>query len=270
MKTILFNSSLPRSGSELLQVLLHQNPEIYASPTSPLLEFQFGARRNLGLPEAQAQPKELMDTAFNKMCGEMAQGYYGAITDRPIVIDKNRGWAHYYEWVNEWNEDPKMICMIRDPRSIVGSLERKYRENRHRPAGPDDPTNLHGMTVAGRAQHWLSTQPLGLALQRTADTFQRGLDEKIAFVKYESLCNSPKTTMEKVYKHIGLPAFQHDFKNIEKEVEENTDLFGVYGNHDVMPKLTPAKSEDWADVLPEDVAAGIRQSHAWFYEAFKY
>jgi len=87
---LFFNTSMPRSGSELLQVILHQNPSVYASSTSPLLEYQFAARQNFSLPEVQSQPLELMETAFLSMCRSMAEGYYSAITDRPYIIDKNR------------------------------------------------------------------------------------------------------------------------------------------------------------------------------------
>jgi hypothetical protein len=89
---LFFNSSMPRSGSEVLQVILHQNPAIYGSVTSPLLEYQFAARGNYMLPEVQAQNKELMATAFLSMCRGMAESYYAPITTRPYIIDKNRGW----------------------------------------------------------------------------------------------------------------------------------------------------------------------------------
>ena len=52
------------------------------------------------------------------------------VRDRPVVIDKNRGWAHYFEWVAQWCPGPKMICMVRDLRSVVASMERIYRANR--------------------------------------------------------------------------------------------------------------------------------------------
>ncbi|NHW78511.1 sulfotransferase, partial [Escherichia coli] len=41
-----FNSSMPRSGSELLQGLLSQHPDICAGTTSPLLEYVYGAYKN--------------------------------------------------------------------------------------------------------------------------------------------------------------------------------------------------------------------------------
>ena len=42
---IFFNSSMPRSGSTLLQNILGNNPDIYATPTSGLLEMLNASKR---------------------------------------------------------------------------------------------------------------------------------------------------------------------------------------------------------------------------------
>lgn len=270
MEKIVFNSSLPRSGSELLQVILHQNPRIYGSSTSPLLEYQFGARQNYNLPEVQSQNSELMKDAFIAVCKGIADSYYSTVTDKPVVIDKNRGWAHYWEWVDQWNSEPKMICMIRDLRSIVASLERIYRANRHNPQGIDNPQKIENMTVEQRAQFWLNTQPLGLALQRTLDIFQRKLDGKILFIKYEDLCSQPDEVMKRVYEYIGEDYFKHDFDNIVKDVEEDDRFFGIFGKHNIKPKLVKTKEYDWQDVLNPPIADAIKESNQWFYKIFNY
>ena len=44
MKKIFFNSSLPRSGSTLLQNLIAQNPEFYCTPTSGLGDLILNAK----------------------------------------------------------------------------------------------------------------------------------------------------------------------------------------------------------------------------------
>ena len=267
---LLFNTSMPRSGSELLQVLLHQNPRIYGSATSPLLEYQFAARGNYDLAEVRSQDPALMQRAFVSMCAGMAESYYAALTDRPVVLDKNRGWAHYYEWVEQWCPRPKMICMVRDLRSIVASMERIYRANQHRDTGPDHPAQLANMTVAQRAQHWLNSQPIGLALARTLDCFQRGVAKQMLFVRYEDLCAAPRETLERVYAFIGEEPFAHDFVCIKKEVQEDDSHYGVYGQHTIAPSLRAATPGDWRDVLPDKVAAGIRAGTPWYFETFNY
>ncbi len=267
---IIFNSSMPRAGSELIQVLLHQNPRIYGSTTSPLLEYQFAARGNYDLPEVRSQEPKGQYEAFNSMCRSMAEGYYEAITDRPIICDKNRGWAHYYEWVGQWNPDPKIICCVRDIRSIIASMERVYRANRHRPSGVDNPAQLEGMTLHQRVDYWLSGQPIGLALQRTQDTFLRGHGLKVHWVRYEDLCASPQEELDKVYDFIGEASIEHNFTNIQKTIPEDDTVFGIFGSHKVGSAIRPVKPGDWSDVLPKDVADLIAQKCSWYQNTFNY
>ena len=268
MEKLIHNCSLPRSGSELLQVILHQNPRIYGSATSPLLEYLYAARGNYELAEVKAQDGSLMQSAFIKMCEAIARGYYQVITDRPVVCDKNRGWAHYYEWVDQWNPEPKMLCMVRDLRSVIASMERIYRANRHRPIGPDNPAALQNMTVAQRAKHWLDALPVGLALQRIADTFQRGLGDKIHWIKYEDLCNAPEATMQGVYEYLDEPVCKHNFDDLKKEVYEDCSHYGPYGNHSIKPKLTPTDPEAWREVLPMEVGDFITNKCRWYFNTF--
>jgi len=269
-KKFIFNASIPRSGSELIQVLLSQNPKIYGSATSPLLEYQFGARNNYNLPEVMSQEPQLMLDAFINMCAQMAQSYYSTITDKPIVLDKNRGWAHYYDWVDQWNPNPKIICMVRDLRSVLASMERIYRKNRHAPVGPDNPQELRNMTVVDRVNYWLRDKPVGLALQRTLNSLQAGIGEKMLFVRYEDLLKSPQETMNNIYSYIEEEPFEHDFSKIEKTVYENTILYGPYGDHKVKPKLAEFKEKDWSDVYNDEIADYIKKNVSWYYEVFKY
>ena len=65
MKQIFFQSSLPRSGSTLLQNILGQNTDFYVTPTSGLLELVYAARNNYSTsPEFKAQDAELMKKGF--------------------------------------------------------------------------------------------------------------------------------------------------------------------------------------------------------------
>lgn len=267
---LVFNTSMPRSGSELLQVILSQHPNIYASVTSPLLEYQFAARGNYELPEVKSQDPNLMQKAFINMCHSMATGYYSEITNNPTIIDKNRGWSFYYEWVEQWNPNPKMICMVRDLRSIISSMEKIYRKNRHMPIGPDNPAQMQNLTLDDRANYWLNSQPVGLALQRTFDLFQRGVADKMLFVKYEDLCSNPQETMNTVLDFIGEESFEFDFENITKTVYEDHSLYGPYGNHSVQRVLVHSDPHPWANVLPRNLANSIRNNVRWYFDQFNY
>lgn len=270
MRKLVFNSSMPRSGSELLQVLLHQNPKIYGSVTSPLLEYMFAMRANYELPEVKSQDGELMQKAFLGACKGVSEYYYKAITDREIIVDKNRGWSHYYEWVEQWCESPKMMCIVRDIRSIIASMERAYRKSRYRPSGVDDPSKLHNMTVEQRVDYWLNTQPIGLALQRTYDCIQRGVADNMLFIRYEDLTTNPQAELDRVYSFIEEEPFQHDPNNVVKEVYEDDSHYGIFGNHSVKSTIKQYTSRDWSDVLNDDISSYVFDSCGWYNDAFGY
>ena len=268
MVQLFFNCSMPQAGSELIQVLLHQNPEIYASPTSPLLEYWYGARTNFESAEVRSQDPNVMRKAFMEMCRSMAFGYYDSITDRPNVIDKSRGWSHYYEWIQEaMMVKPKIICMIRDIRDIISHMEKVYRANRHLASSPDSPSNLCNMTVTQRANYWLNSQPVGLALQRTFDAIQRGIAKDMLFVRYEDLTTQPDVEMKRIYKYLGLDCFQHDYKNIEKCVFENDTVYGPYGSHSVHGELREFVS-DYEFILGKDVSDMVYNNCEWYQKTF--
>jgi sulfotransferase len=258
---------MPRAGSELLQVLLHQNPRIYASPTSPLLEYLFGARGNRECPEVLAQPGELMTSAFHGGCRGFAQGYYSAITDRPIVCDKSRGWLQYTEWTEAWNGEAKTLCIVRDLRDILASMERLYRANRDIP-GPDDPANMVGLTVESRVNVWLKTHPVGVALQRIQGIFERKI-ESVRFIRYEDLTTRPDTVFSEIYSWLDEPYFQHNYTDISKEVIENASVFGPYAEHTVASKLSPGTSTRNL-YLPKHVCAYVVKAYPAYFKSFGY
>jgi len=190
------NSSLPRSGSECFQALLGQNPEIYASATSGLLELFYGALSNSNLAEFRSQNPENIKRAVNGFLKWGAKGYYHELTDRTVIVDKSRGWLEYADLLWAASSDAKIISLYRDCKSIISSLEKIYRAN---PAHPD--TQKLPKTVASRALHWMSPEsfPLGLALQRFHDRLQRGQDERIKYINYKDLCNKTQETMDDAF-----------------------------------------------------------------------
>jgi sulfotransferase len=270
MDKLIFNSSMPRSGSELLQVILHQNPKIYASPTSPLIEYQFACRNIFDLPEVKSQDPNIMENALVSVYKNIAHGYYDAITTRPIVIDKSRGWSMLYEMVESWNEAPKMICMVRDLRSVLASFEKIYRTNRHKNTGPDNFETLENMTVDERVDYWLTKVPIGQSLKRLQDLFQKDIYHNILFIKYEDFCHDPQKQLDKIYDYIGEERFQHRFNTIQKEVVEDDSHFGIFGKHEVKPKIERPDPSDWSEVLPIEVSNLVKENYSWYFDSFGY
>jgi sulfotransferase len=122
-KKIFYNSSLPRAGSTLIQNILGQNPDIHTTPTSGLYEMLAASRTIFtdGL-EFKAQDEEQLLTGFKGYLKGGLYGFYEDLTDKPYVIDKCRGWGSEWEFVNAFDPNPKMICMIRDEIPIQASF----------------------------------------------------------------------------------------------------------------------------------------------------
>ena len=89
---IFFNSSMPRSGSTLMQNILGNNPNIYATPTSAVLDMLNASKRVYTTsPTMKAQDEKDMKSAFLMYSRFALEGYFHGLTDKPYIIDKCRG-----------------------------------------------------------------------------------------------------------------------------------------------------------------------------------
>jgi sulfotransferase len=153
---IFFQCSLPRAGSTLLQNVLAQNPDFYATPTSGIIEIFLNARNiytnNI---EFKAQDVKVVEPAFKALCKGGMNAYFNSITDKKYVIDKSRGWSVTYDFVDWFYPDPKVVVMVRDLRSIVSSMEKKWRQHQHIDSGLQNWNELRNTTVDKRIDYYL-------------------------------------------------------------------------------------------------------------------
>jgi sulfotransferase len=272
MKKLLFNSSLPRSGSTLIQNIFAQNPDFYCTPTSGTLELIYGARANFSSdPTFKAQDSELMKKGFQGFCYSGLNGFYNAVTDKPVVLEKSRGWGIHYDLLQfVMGEQPKVICMVRDLKQIVASMEKKFRAAPETDSGIVNHAELRNTSTPKRVDHYLATQPLGLALERLSEIFRQGLNEKIMFVRYEDLCKSPEQTLKSIYNYLGLPNYEyHNFNNITQVTEEDDSLYGIFGDHKIRTKLEKVDNAP-EKILGSDVCNWLDNTYKWYKDLFKY
>jgi sulfotransferase len=271
MDKIFYQSSLPRAGSTLLQNILAQNPDIYATPTSGVLELIFAARGNYtDSPEFQAQDAELMKKAWQAFAKSGMDAFYNAITDKKYVVDKSRGWGIHYDFLNfVRGEEPKIICMVRDLRDIFASMENNFRKHPDKANPILNWAQMQGTTVPKRVDIWAQSQPVGLAIERLSEIFRTGIDSKMLFVKFEDLCLYPDTEMIRIYEYLGIPHYKHDFDNIQQVTKEDDEVYGTFGDHTIRTKLEPVPSKA-KQLLGKDVTDWIYTNYEWFYKTFRY
>jgi sulfotransferase len=268
-RNIHFISGLPRSGSTLLCNILAQNPAIHTTPTSACHETLFVLRnayaetRSLEVSalrvasawgnwiEHQASP-ELGDT-FSKVIlairradsieaaqKEVIQIYHG--TDRPVVIDKGRGWLSLIELAEfALGREAKVIVPVRSIPQILASFEKLHRKSAHSKA--DEGNYFQAQTVDGRAKHVLdASKPLGLAYNRLRDALQRGLGDRLHLVEFDDLTHEPEATMKGIYEFLELDPYSHNFNAVEQYTHEDDSVHGM-PLHDIRSQVKPIKDD---------------------------
>jgi sulfotransferase len=267
---IFFQSSLPRSGSTLLQNIMGQNPDFYVTPTSGMFELLYAARQNYtDSPEFKAQDPTLMKKAWMGFCNGAMNGYFSAITDKPYVVDKSRAHGVHYDFINFFYENPKIVVMVRDLRDIFASMEKNFRENQHLSSPLVNHAELRGTSTPKRIDIFANSQPVGMAIERLNEMMRQGIDAKVFFVKYEDLCLHPENEMRRIYDFYGVDYYEHDFDNIEQITTEDDSVYGIFGDHKIRTKLEPTRSVA-RDLLGRDVTNWIWDTYKWYFDYFRY
>lgn len=257
---------MPRSGSTLLQNILAQNEDFYVTPTSGLLELIYGARANYSTsPEFKAQDSVVMRQAFLHFCKAGLHAWFDAITDKPFVIDKSRGWGIHFDFLEAvLGEKPKIICMVRDLRQILSSMELIHRRHPERHKGVENHSNLTGTTTLKRAMMNLNSPPVGLALDRIREIGQRGWARDILFLRYEDLTSEPAATLAAIYAYLEVePKIDHDFSRVHQVTQEDDQVYGILGLHQIRP-VVKQQVHEFEEVLGPEVLQVISQQFGWY------
>lgn len=253
--------------------VLANNPRIGGGETSPLLEYAYAARGNFSqTPEVKsARTQEEMTDAFLAFCAGGIKAYADAITDKPVYLDKSRGWVGYSDFLWKFMPEVKIIVMVRDLRAICASLEKKYRENPQWMDNRENPQQQSFVTVEQRVNAYLQDPPLGIALKRLYNAHQIKSLPKMYVVRAEDFTSNPEKTMRGVYDFIGEPYYDLDYSNIKQVTVENDRIadFGIYGDHKIRTKIEPLK-KDYNELLGANICSQIKMSNPWFYDLYKY
>ncbi len=269
---IFYNSSMPRAGSTLLQNILNQNSDIYATPTDGSLELLFGARVNYtNSAEFKAQDQDQMLKAWRGFCKEGLNGYVKGLSDKEHTCIKSRGIGIHYDWYSSFmGEDIKVICMVRDMKSILSSMEKMFRSNPEVTNSIQNHAEMKGTNTNKRIQDWLNGPPVGLALERLTQMGLEGISNKCLILRYEDLCTNPLETMEKVYSYLDIDKCEHDFNNVEQTTVEDDTVYGLNPNLHVIKKNVELAKPDYNEILGSNLCNWIDENCRDYQKSFGY
>ena len=234
-KQIHFLSGVPRSGSTVLAAILNQNKQTHVSTTSGLV-FALDALANVWHSQGLLGENDKERTKLARTMGAVLDTFYEDV-EEPVIIDKGRGWpipTILSAMSQVLGSKPKIIATVRSIPDCMASLVRV--------AKPDD------------LDAFMDSGILSTHLKAAYISLQTGYEfapECFCIVEYEDLVAEPKAQLARIHKFLDLPDFDYDFTAIDgaSVQEDDEELHGYEGIHDIAPVLAKQHNEDPKDVL---------------------
>lgn len=232
-----FLSGLPRSGSTVLAAILNQNPQVFVSTTSGLST----ALNSLANTWHQEPLLEKNDKDKNKLANAMRgliNSYYDKMTQKPNVIDKARIWplpVILSSMTQVLGRKPRIIATVRSVPDCMASFVRVAK-----PESLDDFICKKG-GLKGHLKH--SYEVLQAGYEADPSCF--------LFVEYEDLLNDPYKQLKRIHEFLKFEPYDYNFEHIDASTvkEDDEELYGLPGLHDIKPKLERQHKQTPQEVL---------------------
>lgn len=242
-----FMSGLPRSGSTVLASILNQNPHVYVTPTSPMLNVA------VKMQEAWREDPTVKANYFEEQARNLTKAILPAFWQHrpePIIIDKGRGWAKNMLTVNAlFGQKIKVIVVERDLPSIMASWLTIIKRQTNNFV--DNKIIESGLPVTDEnrmAEMWFNMVKDCMEGLRQ---IKLEVPDQIVCVNYDDMIRNPTQEIEKIEKFLKLPYYQYNFSNIENDTtDDDLVAWGFEGLHTIRPKLEKT-SKDAREVLGE-------------------
>lgn len=251
-------SGLPRSGSTLLSALLRQNPRFHAAMTSPVamlcttLHQKMSGGGEFSVFFDEARRRALLHGVFNS--------YYGDLAGDHVVFDTNRTWTGRAAWLAALYPDSRIICCVREIGWIIDSIERMLLKN------PLELSRIFdfkaGTSVYSRSEILMNSEHglIGQAWSTLREAWFGEHARRLIVVPYDHLAANPRQVIDKLYRELEEPPFDHDFANAAYDEPEYDANLGMPGMHKVREKVELQKRRP---CIPPDLFAKYNDASFW-------
>ncbi len=267
-KRILYVTGLPRAGSTLLCQLLAHHPQIYSPGHSSPLSQVFNTLR----AQLSDDPFFLsqLDGEFDLVYTRLINAYRGFIngwfveTEKPVVVDKNRGWLRMIETAALLDPQFKMLVCVRDLRQVYGSIEAQHQKT----LLLDFPDHMPPHVAYERADTLFGKEgviggPLK-SIEYLLKDAPQALRERVSFVAFEALVEDPVETMRLLYRWLELPPASFDPQHLTVTPHESDSYYRWKYRHNTHTGIRPP--------APHTISLRIEQeilnNFGWFFDQF--
>jgi sulfotransferase len=244
MKSLLFLSGLPRTGTTVLSSILNQNPNVHCTSTSGLLDLLSGV--NYVYNEVSNRSLEFNEYQLKNIFKSIATGYYLHI-NQPIVIDKWRGWIANIPQIKEIiTNTPKIICTYRPIEEIVTSFLYLLENDVDNFVDKELALKSISITNSNRAKYLWESGVIGETYSFFVDSLK--YKKEICYISYDEIVSYPDKTIEKIYDYLQIEKYNHHYTNIDTTNLDNDNYWKIKNLHTIRSNLSK-KDKSPADYL---------------------
>lgn len=248
-KTYHFMAGLSRSGSTVLASILNQNPNVYVTPTSPMLQV------TSKLQEIWDKEPAVNANRFVEQINNITKAILPAFwkhRPEPIIIDKDRAWGKNMLYASElFGREMKAIVTERDLPSVMASwlsLIKKDITSNVDKILHENNCLINDDTRMGFIWYEMVKEDMEVLKQIKIEA-----PKQIVIINYDDLINQPIKQIQKIEEFLELPKWNYNFDDIENDTQDADLLaWGIEGLHTIRPKLQKT-AKDPKEILGEEL-----------------
>mgnify|MGYP001164148380 CR=1 FL=1 len=265
---------LPRTCSTILMKILNENPRIFTTGTCPIPSFIQACQVNITMtPECLALDKDVLNESYINFLRQGMRGWYGTMTDKPIVISKARTWAEFLPHTFAIDPNSKYIILLRDLRDIICSLESLIWKYPYLIYGNDNPNNQFYKKPFKERIELYCTDPqtcLGRSLSHLPHVMEimSRHPDNFLICRQEDFNKEPQSELKRIYYFLGEEYFKHDLNNIpESEYYEHDTVYRGLLTHKTGNKFRNIENR-WPKVMTEEESTLVLENNKSYYDTF--
>jgi hypothetical protein len=213
-----FCINLQRSGNTLLGSILNQNPNITFTANSPLTEIIHQLHL---IKTTDTTALNFPDTvAFDNLITKSFYSYSETYKTPYVINRSNWGAAGNLKLLEKYfDKEIKFLILYRNPLECLASILKSHKikkENSYK-----------------EAEYYMDIEkgPLGNVVHQIKIIKN---NYKHLLVNYNQIVNSPKETIDKIYKFFSIPAYNHSYKNLKQfELQGTKYDDSIFGDVDL-------------------------------------
>jgi len=261
MKKYYFLAGLPRSGNTLLSSILNQNKSISVSANSPVSEIMFNLEESkkydLGF-------KNFPDfKSYDNIIKNILPSYYEN-WNSSYIIDRSGAWGapDNLNLLKKYcPNEIKIIVLIRDVIEVLASFIKWSQEN------PNNFIDRDYKTIEDQCDFLMSPHGQIIKGMLSFINLKKENPSYSIFIDYSDLVSNCENQIEKIYKFLNIPQYNHYYNNFEKFSTNNLSYddadFGKnlhtirtdhiernkYSVSDILPKKVIEKYSDFNNII---------------------